>query len=309
MADVVALTWPTHAKPMLRVLDPSMAFIPAVAGESPRETVTRLLQQPCRPRRVILHIDCSTPGDFVRPYEELSYGIKSKGVDVWNARVADVRKRTIQAKLVALGLATTATTSDGPPHDRVIIKSNFNYKGVREWRASDAERVALGWGPRIRSPLQDAPEYIVTTRGEVPPDCWTDPQTIVERYIENGYGLFYRAYLVGERILLCRGRSKNVVARMNDVESRTDFLLDRESAFDRVVTTLLQTPDREVLEATAICARAYGLDYGCIDVVVDERGVPFIVDINPSPSWPDPWRPKEVLRHLREGLSFYPSEQ
>jgi len=301
MGGVVALTWPPTAQHFLPILDPSVQLVLAEAGERPCDTVHRLLQASAQPRRVLLHIDCSTPADFSKPFDELARALFSTGVAVWNARITDIRKRTLQSTLAALGLPTTLAMRDGPGEERLVIKTDLNARGMREWRASDAERAALGWGPRTRSPLQDHPDYIVATRRSIPSDWWTNHALIFERYVDNRYGIFYRAYFVGESVVLCEGRSTKTIRRMHDAVDRSDFLLARSDACDVFADVLLGEPARDAFKSALVCADRYGLDYGCVDMVVDNAGVPFIIDVNSTPSWGSADAPLNFLRHLRRG--------
>jgi hypothetical protein len=300
---IAALHWSIREHYLLPVLTPGIRLVPVVPGEAVGATLDRM-RHPEHPLRVVLiHIDSSTPSDFVRPFEALQARLEAEGVEVWNGAVVDIRKRSIQAAISRLGLPSTLAPREGAADEPVIVKTNLNARGIPEWETSDEHRAALGWGPRTPSPLHDRTGYIVTTRGEVPAAWWDDPQVIVERYIDNPYGVFYRVYFVGEQVVVCEGRSRMPVRRMSDATDRYDFLLDRQSAADPLVENVLGTPASEAFMSAVVCSEAYGLDYGCIDLVVDERGVPFVVDVNATPHWGTTDGPDEMLRHLRRGLS------
>src|SRR5262249_47617768 len=120
-------------------------------------------------------------------------------------------------------------------------------------------------------------------------------------YIDNPYGLFYRAYVVGQQIVLCEGTATTAVRRMCDADNRYDYFLTRDLVQDELLMKLIDTPTMEVFMSTVACADLFPLDFGAIDFVIDGSGVPYIIDINSTPFW-GTTGDAPMLEHLRRGL-------
>jgi hypothetical protein len=301
MPDTLVLHWPRWDRHLLCALAPGIARLAIRPGEPAQAAVERILRRAARPRRVLLHIDASTPGDFVRPFEALGPLLETEGIGLWNGSIADIRKRRLQASIASLGLPCTLAMRDGPPEELVIVKTDLNNHGNAERRASDLERAALGWGPRSPSPL-DGRGYLVMARSEMPAGWWDDGRIVVERYIGNRAGLFHRAYVVGEQVVLCEGRTPDRLRHLRDAGDRYDFLLDRRAAREPLVAALLGSPAAESFQSAVVYAERCGVDYGSLDLVADDAGIPFIVDLNTTPYWGAPPGAEAMLGHLRQGL-------
>ena len=182
------------------------------------------------------------------------------------------------------------------------VKTNLNSRGIPEWKLAPEYRIALGWSPPIPSPLDGKDGYLVVERGEVPSDWWDNEHAIIERYVDNLLGVFFRVYIVGEAVVVCEGKATTSVRRMQDAFDRFDYLLDRESAWQPGLANLFHSPASEVLQSAILCAERYNLDYGTIDLVVSCDGIPYIVDINTTPYWGDSVDDGPMIQHLVKGL-------
>lgn len=278
--------------------------IEACPGEAAADAARRILDRDQRPQRVIVHIDNSLPADFVRTLPALGESLTAQGVEVWNAKLGDIRKSTVQAHNAAMGLPRTATSRTGPDDELLIVKTNLNSRGYSEWILTTEQRAALGWPPPTPSPLHGRDGYLVMCRKEIPETWWNDPQAMIERYVDNRYGLFYRAYLVGEAVVLCEGRATTLVRRMRDAGDRYDILLSRDLVVDPLAMAALNTPVAEVFGTTVVFAETFQVDFGSIDFVIDNNGVPYVVDVNATPYWGPLEGDGAMLQHLRRGL-FY----
>ena len=55
-----------------------------------------------------------------------------------------------------------------------------------------------------------------------------------------------------------------------------------------------------VMNAIRFC-RAIDLEFGALDLAVDESAVPYIIDVNPTPGWGSETQ-SDILSFLREGF-------
>lgn len=299
---LAVLDWssrPHHLMRRLRPDAPTVRVLPGMAGEA---LLDALLVDGAAPGAVLVHIDASQPHALIKGYDRLCEALGTLGCTVWNGGVSDLRKRSLQSMLAAIGLPTVAAAAEGPADEPLIVKTNLNSRGIAEWEMADEERDAIGLGPRRASPL-DGRSYPVMTRAEVPAEWWSDTDLAIERYVDNRDGRFSRFYVAGENYVLCTGRSAATVRRMADAADRYDYLLDRINAVDPRLDELL--PPGAVAAALAALAvvLASGLDYGAVDLVQDDDGVPYVVDVNLTPYWGDVGgEDSKMLEHLRAGL-------
>lgn len=294
--------WSVHDTYLISALAPDMRLVDVKPAEPARSALERILDAASSPSLVIVHIDASMPAQFVRPLDELHQLLLDRGIQVWNCKVGDIRKASVQAHNERLGLPSTRASRDGPIEEQLIVKTNLNSRGWPEWSLSPETRQALGWPPPRESPLHGTSEYLVMPRGQIPADWWIDDQAAIERFVDNRYGLFYRAYFCGEAVVLCEGTANTTVRRMRDADNRYDFLLSRDLAIDDAAVSSLETPAAEVFCAAVVYAETLGLDYGSIDFVVDDGGVPYVIDVNLTPYWGSSQGDGDMLRHLRQGL-------
>lgn len=300
--EPVLYRWSVRDTYLISVLAPDMRVVDVKPAEPARSALERILDAASPPTLVIVHIDASIPAQFVRPLDELNQLLLERGIEAWNCRVGDIRKAAVQVHNERLGLPSTRALRDGPPEEQLIIKTNLNSRGYPEWSLSPETRQALGWPPPAQSPLHGTNEYLVMPRRQIPANWWLDEQAAIERYVDNRYGLFYRAYFCGEAVVLCEGTANTTVRRMRDADNRYDFLLSRDLAIDETVVSSLETPAAEVFCAAVVYAETLGLDFGSIDFVVDDGGVPYVIDVNLTPYWGSTPGDGDMLRHLRQGF-------
>jgi hypothetical protein len=113
----------------------------------------------------ILHVDLT-----VVPDDHLAF-LRQYAV-VINGQVVDVSKRRISKNLVQLG-----DSYEGP----VIVKTDFNYGGLREARLTQDGRLTI------------SPEHypVFPSVGEVPAMVWRHPELVVERFLPERRDDYY----------------------------------------------------------------------------------------------------------------------
>ena len=243
----------------------------------------------------LLHVDLSVVPDSVRRMAE-RYPV------VVNGSVVDIRKRSFSRQI----LDRNATWAG-----EVIVKSNWNYGGAREFRLDVLESPlgrlltrryqdqavcnALGllerrkpW--RWRRMLPTSQYRVYPDRTQVPSGVWGNPNLIVERFVAERAGSDYccRHWLFfGNR----------------EVTRRVTSPLPVVKAAAKIETTSDAVP----AELRAIRAQM-GFDFGKFDYgIVD--GTVFLYDVNRTPGIsPDPRTHGETREVLSQGLRDVVSE-
>lgn len=249
------------------------------------------------------HINLSRQALFPRRRSELFEALQKKGIRTWNANVTDMTKRFVQSECRRLGLPTTAATRGGDPDEKLILKSDCNHGGRNERRLDLETRRRLELPPE--STLIDGSlDYPVMKRSELT-DQWDDPGLVVERLIENSQGIYYRAYAIDRRLVISRfvaPNSDNRIQRIEDAKARRNFLY-------RDYTQLVGASDSgDALPArlkSDVASFLVGiqLDFGALDVVEDNEGNFYIIDLNITPYWGKPGQ-RKMTRFLRGELSL-----
>jgi len=144
---------------------------------------------------------------------------------VLNANGTDIRKSTLHARCIALGLPCVLADADGPPNERVIIKTTLNAGGaperklVRQWGAH-ASQFALQLSNFVLGPKG----YVVCRRDAVPAAVWGDPTLVVERFIENPAKCFYKALVVGDAAVVTEAWSDREIKRVTEpIRGRNNY--------------------------------------------------------------------------------------
>ena len=277
------------------------ARIALQAAEGPSSLIERIAAKARPPCLVLFQVNLSYPERVPCARESVAEQLRARGYAVWNARICDITKRNVQRWNRALGLPGCEAERDGDPGERLIIKNNFNAHARAEKNLTDRERELLGYPPYQQSPIHDQPEYPVLLRHEVPQSFWDSPDLAIERFIGNVGGLFARIYFAGTTVIVSSGRSETPVRRMADCRQRFDILTERHVVDDPQQCARLPEPLLGALRGAVKMADAMSLDFGCIDVVMDDDDRSYVVDINCTPFWGRHEHP-EFFAHLRSGF-------
>lgn len=259
------------------------------------EDACRLLERlPAETTLFAFHLNLTVTGRFPRDRHRLVGALAARGIRLVNAGVTDTTRRAIQDRCVRLGLATARVAPDGEPDELLIVKTDFNYGGQSERRLQPEERERLGIA-RPSSAIQGPEDYRVLPRREVPHEIWSDRSVVVERYVRNRRSVTYRLYLLGERLVVSEVRCPDLINRLVPG-------LERRSAHVTLDTPPEALAERhgfpeEVLRQAVPFIRSIGLDFGTLDVLSDDRGRCYVVDVNPTPYWGDEVH-DDILEHL-----------
>jgi hypothetical protein len=286
---------------MVEVLYPWAARVSVSPGTRASPLVARI---PPAARGVLMHFNASFTRGFVDSEDELRAALVERGQRVLNLGAVDVRKSTLHACCTRLGLSSARADRDGPPNERLIVKTVLNYQGrperaLRARWGDQAAKFTNGLSEAVGGHL----DYIVTTRADLPPALWSDPTLVIERFLENPEGFFFRVYVVGPAGVVSVVWVDGDVKKLSvQIRRRHNYYFWTSSAGD--TTALGPTTDHALraLTDTRRVAKALDVDFLGADCVIDARGNIAVVDVNKTPYWGHP-RQSPILSHLRHGFN------
>lgn len=273
---------------------------------NPKESAAHLLNkvvnsQRC-PTRILLHLDITEQRKLPHQREQFLKHLGKLGIQVWNHRIANVSKPVIQRMNRKLKLPDTIAPRKGPDSDLLIVKTKFNSFGYPEGKMNEEERSILGYARRWTIPAQMSTEYPVLRRGEIPVNWWNTRHLVMERFVTNRKNQFLRVFFSGRHCVVCLGESAALVKRPQNGVFTQSYLMTRDRATDPSAVDRLPTIVFRSFLNSVRFADDFGLDYGAIDLVLDDQDTPYIIDVNPTPSGIWDLQP-EVKQYLRAGFS------
>jgi hypothetical protein len=286
---------------MIEVLYPNAARV-SVAPCDPASRILRAI--PPSARGVIMHLNASVTRGFVDSEDELRTGLVGRGQRVLNLAAVDVRKSAVHGAYATLGLRSARAEREGPPAERLIVKTTLNYGGGPEramqerWRDRAAPFTAAVSGA-VRGHL----DYRVATRTELAESVWSDPSLVVERFVENPEGLFFRVYIAGPAAVVSTVWTDGEIKKLSTgIRRRHNYFSWMLGTGETIAIGPASTHAERTLAATRQIAGVLGLDFLGGDCVMDAQGQVFVVDVNKTPYWGEP-RQSPILAHLRHGFN------
>ncbi len=286
---------------MVEVMCPRAIRVELRPGDCAERVLAAL---PRAARAVVIQIDASLTIDFLADEPLFRAALAARGVATLNADATDIRKRTIHTLCAALDLACARTDRAGPPGERVIVKTTLNFGGMperellRRWRAS-ATRFAAELSDFIPGPLG----YRICRRADVPAAAWDDPSLVVERFIENPEGVFFRVYVVGPASVVSMAWSDYHIKKLSlPLRARRDFYYWTSGNEHTALGPSTAVATRALTLIRRLCPEL-GLDLCGADCVVDADGTVIPIDVNKTPYWGEP-RISPILEHLRRGFDY-----
>jgi hypothetical protein len=295
------LQWNTQPGSLLAVLLPDARRLRLDPREESDALLRRIARLDARPARVLLHVDLTDQRRLLPERGRVLRALRRRGIEAWNARLDNVSKPSIQLANRRLGLPDTFASRQGRGGELVIVKTRRNYFGEPERGLSAVERRALGYTRRWSTPLDGYEEYPVLSRARVPPSWWRSRGVCVERFVTNRDGEFFRMFVAGPRCVLCVCRSPALVKRPDGANVELSILVTRARATDPSGARRLPPAAWRAFRNAVRFADAFGLDYGAIDIVRDDRAVPYVIDVNPTP-WAGAALQPEFRDYLRGGF-------
>lgn len=278
-------------------LFPEVQHIPLAVGQ---DAASLLGQVEPDSRWFMWHVFVTYKGGIPHDREALSAGLRERGLLAINEGVVDASKRHTQALLSQLGLPTTTADPAGDPEEILFFKSNYNFGGVAERRLSAEVRDFFG----IRLPHRATPlfrNYSVYRRKEFKPQAFEIKDIFLERYVANKQHVFFRAFIAFDAVVLSRVVNKEIIKKAAHGEQRDDYFL----SFEEAEAGFPSAPDdlaRRVMSDMHRFCRAFKLDMGGVDVLLDDAGTPYIIDANPTAYGGENLKRPGIWRHLVDGL-------
>ena len=182
-----------------------------------------------------------------------------------------------------------------------MIKTDLNCHGEAEAVLTPGQQLRLGYPPPsqlLGSILAEVQKYPVLRRRDIPLAWWSEPQIIIERYISNPDDRFYRVHILRDRLgiidVIVPGAVKKLSAGLKATHSYFTH--------DQLDSGHIPAPFDAICRQIRILQKRLGMDFAALDLVLDQTGTLFIVDVNTTP-WAGSLRPDHpLLVHLRKAL-------
>lgn len=265
---------------LLPVVIPSAARLPAITGESKDEILQRIPED--FKGTFAFHINLTNSSCCPRDRAILVADLFGRGIRPLNGNIVDISKRFVQATCRRVGLETTTAAREGDDSELLIVKTDRNYGGKSEARLSNEARDVFEISPRVTNDQQDH-GYVVAPRRDIPAAAWDDPDLVIERYIENQSCLFYRVYFLCDRFAISEGREQALVKTIGRADRQRLLLFSIDPAGN--VDIAVPQDIARAVDAILRFVNVTGMDFGCLDVLRDDDGRFYIVDMNATAHW------------------------
>ena len=275
--NVTIFDWGTRSDFLLKRLYPSARIVTANPLVD-ADTIVRAARENFRnPSLWLFHLNISFSEQWLPHREAVIENLRNFGYHIVNGRIVDIRKSTLQKLNLDLGLPDVRVTRDDDPFMRVMVKTDYNYGGVCESKLSSVETKNSGLLDASGCSISSFDEYYVCEIGQVSEETWQDKRLVVEKYIDNDCDRFCRYYRCGGRAVLSEVINRDVIKKMVPG-------LPRENWYLNFGEECPVTHARVVRNAIKMC-RNLALEFGALDIVIDQDGCPYIIDVNPTPGW------------------------
>jgi hypothetical protein len=288
--------WSAWKGMLISNIDKRAQRIRARFEESPQRLLRRL---PRGINRLVFHLDISDEAPFSTNRSELIRLLTERGIEIWNGHIPDICKRTIVSACESYDLPSLRPGATGPMDELLIVKTDLNCGGVREQLlpATLKERHGL---PLMPGQMMNRDGYFVRPRGELTSEIWNNPELVVERYLTNSAGRFFRVYVVKNAVVVSQGYTDSQFKRMNGDVRRQNFWLWRESETIVPFRGSGSELSPALLRSLGVFIARFRVDFAAIDVVEGNQDDFYIVDVNKTAYWGNECQPG-LLEHLRSG--------
>jgi hypothetical protein len=280
---------------LLQAILPQAHRVEVSLGESSADVVARL---PAGCRVFVFHINLTLSVRLPVERHKLVGQLQSRDITVRNARVTDISKPAVHRICQRAGVASARARLDGDPDEPVLVKTACNYHGLPESLLSSQQKNWLGYQSASNMPPQREAGYRIMRRADVPAIVWGSPHWVVERYITNTAHRFHRVYVAGNSLVISRVFDSSVFKKMPEGIARESYFLNLSQPR---LPSVDSSDVRDVAALSARVAQTANLQYGALDIVSDDDGGYYVIDINTTPFWGDGGHP-DLLAYLRAGL-------
>jgi hypothetical protein len=251
------------------------------------------------PAVFIFHINLTHSHRMPHDRQNLIAGLDARNILLRNSTCTDISKRAVQRYCVEAGLGSVTASREGDPDELLIVKTDYNFGGLRESELTEEELRRLGYVFSSHARKGHGDEYAILRRSEIQPNVWTSTHWVVEKYISNSEHKFYRIYISGESIVVSRVIDRSNFKKMPEGITRSSTFMQRSDLLNRCGSDC-SDDERAASEAVRLAQEA-GIDFAALDAVVDDAGGLYFVDVNTTPYWGDGGHP-DLLAHLGSGL-------
>jgi hypothetical protein len=286
-ADQAVTVYEWHAWDgfLVRELFPNAHRLSAYLGQDYTDVLAKI-----RPgiRRFLFHIGLTESSLVPGLRHLLIRRLQSQGIIVLNGRLTDISKRRVQSVCTKCRLPSASASPQGDPEELLIIKTNLNYGGEDEQQLSAKDCCYLGVDGRPHPAIPDGSSYEICTRKDLAPGFWRDRRLAIERFIANEQNLFFRAYVFLEAMVVEAAVNSAPIKKMHNGLLRTVFFFQGLQALPvetHVKSLKLHGPPGMLVRAVRRFCRCIGLDFGSVDVVMNDEEHCFIIDVNTTPYW------------------------
>jgi hypothetical protein len=289
--------WSNWNGTLIMNIVPRAKRIRANFEENPQELAARL---PRRARTMLLHLDISDNAPFIANPAEFVRIFAERNISVLNCQAPNIRKSTVQSCCISYGLPSAIAVASGNPDELLIVKTDLNTGGTREQQLSAAQKVRFNL-PASISRLQGPAGYYVKRRAELSADIWNDPQLVVQRFVQNPAGRFFRVYVAVNAVVISEAYVDSQIKRIGKVARRVNHWLWRRGDLLQPSSGNDSNLPAALLHTAGVFINRFHLDYGAIDVVESGEGEFYVIDVNKTPFWDNEHQPG-LLQHLRLGF-------
>jgi hypothetical protein len=289
--------WSAWTGMLISNVDKRAQRIRARFAESPKRLLRRL---PRGINRLLFHLDISDEAPFSTDRSELIQLLSERGIELWNGHIPNICKRTVVSACESYDLPSLRPAAIGPTDELLIVKTDLNCGGVREQLLPTILKERHGL-PSVPGKMMNRNDYFVRPRGELSSEIWNDPELVVERYLTNSAGRFFRVYVVKNSVVVSQGYTDSKFKRMNGGVRRQNFWLWRESEAVVPFRGSGSELPPALLRILGVFIARFRVDYAAIDVVEGNQEDFYIVDVNKTAYWGNEYQ-EGLLEHLRRGF-------
>ena len=117
----------------------------------------------------------------------------------------------------------------------------------------------------------------------MPAEWWDDRSLVLERYVQNTRNAWYRAFVNFSALTVCEFADTSLVKKVGSSRFLRSWHLN-------LATDDPFRPEDGGLPGSAaeqlpLFLRAIGLDFGAVDLMTDDDGSAYIIDVNTTPAY------------------------
>ena len=220
----------------------------------------------------LLHINLTRPRSAFPYFDAWLADNEERGIVVLNGRLDSIDKWAVHDACASADLPMTRARIEGDPDSKLVVKMRANHLGKHDRSLPPS---LLG---APSPPSWPYPERIrIMRRSEVGRDIWEDPRLAIEQFITNQAQRFHRAYVVGRYVCAATACVEGLQKELNHENGEAFRSVDDGLA--------LPIDNRDPLSVAYRVARAMNADYAAIDLVEDDAGLIYAIDLNATPWW------------------------